>query len=151
MPNSKPIDQAITEGVWAIVTSGNNKYIGQLHQVDAPNASKKDFRQWLGHPVSVAIAYAQEFHAAIIPQQVRHPDGSMGVALGRNLQAWPISCCLDIEKTIVHVIPTELVFFEDMSEQDRARHTKLILSGVRNALEQRAAESNIALPGRGRA
>ena len=140
------IEKALAEGVWAIAFTPSGKYIGQLCPVVGEQASTKSyFVEHLTNPIR--IRYAQEYHASLMPRPMLDEHGQQVMGLARRLEAFCISRCLDVEKTQIYVTPTDLLFFEDMAIGDRNWHQNLVRNGIRAALQQRAADSNIILPG----
>jgi hypothetical protein len=143
------VDRALEEGTWAVAFTPSGKYIGQLLSIDGSEPPKKQyFIEHMTNPVR--MRYAQEFHTSLMPRQVMDPaTGQMQMVIGRRLEAFCISRCLNVEKTTVFITPTDYLFFEDMDSGDRHWHQNLVRDGIRNALQARAAESNIVIPDRG--
>jgi hypothetical protein len=139
------LETALAEGTWAIAFTPSGKYIGQLRAIEGDEPPKKQY--FIEHmTMPVRMAFAQEFHIAIVPQAVQTPEGQQ-LIFSRRIQAFCVARCLDSERTQVYITPTDYLFFEDMSPGDLNWHKNLVRAGIRAALEARAAESNIVLPG----
>lgn len=126
------IDKALNdEEGWAIVVTAGGKYVGKLDETDVVSR---------GLPL---LRYPQEFHASLIPRQ-----GPQGVVFERMIQAYSVSRCLDVENTVMHVTPIDILYFKDMSPHDRAWHKELVRSGITASTEARAHAIGLLTPPR---
>lgn len=140
------VEKALEEGIWAIAYTPSGKYIGQLWSVDGKEPSPKAyFVEHLTNPM--CMKYAQEYHTALVPQPGVNEHGQQVMQLMRRIEAFCVSRCFDVERLSIYLTPTDIVFFEDMSRGDREWHKNLVRNGIRGALQQRAASSDIILPG----
>lgn len=130
--NDKSLEDALNDTGWALVWTAAGKFLGQL-SIDE------------GHP-HANLRYPLEFHDTLIPQQVQGPQGPQ-LVFGRHIQTFPVSNCLDIEHTLIDVIPVNILWFGNMTRADAEWHKNLIRGGIKAAMEQRARNVGIILPG----
>jgi hypothetical protein len=153
------IDIELTKGAWVIVFGTVGKYIGRVRvnlnalgfatdddsSPEAIKSIKQDVLDSLGKR-HLSLSFAQELNISLIPQQMQTPQGiQMGFA--RNIEALPVSRCLEIESTVVHLVPQEVVFLDEMSPSDRTWHKELVARGYKSATNARLASSGLVPPG----
>lgn len=144
-------------GVWAIVTSpGGKKYIGQIvriYFIDNYNDDGVDDDGMaalggvatnmriieaicLRWPVLISPAYGFTEAALPINQGGR-------TAFTRLVQVLPVDNCLEGAK--IHTLVDTVHFFEDMTEEDRSGHKRLVEDVASQLMQARAERAGLTL------
>lgn len=110
---------------WAVVHDGATKYVGFFR-------GDENFR--------VTLTDAFELVLLRMPQQTRTGD----VAIATAVHHMPIGLALG--PTTIHVNPTAVELFSEMSERDRAIYEKLVEDAHRSFRERSAEAAGIVLP-----
>jgi len=141
---TKTLDEAFSEGVWAIAITPGGKYIGQLRR-DNGTHDESHFAASLGKPTT--MRYPLEFASMFLPRQMPGPvPGQTQVGFDRIIQAYCLSRCYDVESLEITITPVDLIFLSKMSRGDRDWHKDLIRAGIKGAVEARAKASGLLLP-----
>jgi len=123
------------KGNYAIIETSNGRWIGKI-------AESKDeaIKKWNNHqPLEIHDIF--EFQIQVV-QVGETPDGK--VKVGRIPQLTPYG--VSIHPATTYVIPELLIFFEDMHENDRRKHYKIIAEGQEILKRLTAAEAGIVTP-----
>ena len=144
---NKELEEALATGIWAIVITPGGKYIGQLHDADDPDPAHSE--DHFTERLTVKMKFPLEFASMFVPKQVPGPNGQPLMVFDRVIQAYCLSRCYDVEKLEITLQPSDFVFFNRMSRNDRDWHKDLIRTGIKGAVEARAKASGLLLPGVG--
>ena len=118
-------------GLWAVVTVGNETYIGELG-TDGSGCP------WM--PNSLKLENAFKLTVMDIP--VRGPQGETGFQ--HLVQCAPMDN--GMHPATMYVVPQRTRYFEDMQEDDRKGHESLVQGTLESLERARAQASGITLP-----
>jgi len=120
----KSIEEALKEGTWAITIGHSSKYIGQLWGIDDVLPARKSY--FVAHLTNpIIVRYALSF--LWVPSVFTLPRARLS----------PVGWCTDVESFQVYTTPFDIIFFEDMLEQDKQHYKDSILKVITTMRERR--------------
>lgn len=125
------------KGLWAIVKVAGGQYIGALHGLEsaATGGGKHAVLNQIDKESRVFMKPAYEFN--MLMNQT--PEGIKRMPL-----AVPIGVCMSEVGT--YLWPSQITFFDDMEEEDRNQHKKVVEAALVDITKSRAVAAGIELP-----
>jgi len=124
------------KGNYAIIETSNGRWIGKVAESKEEAIKKWNNRQ----PLEIHDIF--EFQIQVV--QVGEPDPTGRVKVGRVPQLTPYG--ISVHPATTYVVPELVIFFDDMHENDRRKHFKIIAEGNEILKRMTAAEAGIITP-----
>jgi len=111
------------DGKWAFIKTNNDRYVGRII-----NSISDDFVN-----LQPALSYFSDY--------VEDQNGN----ISRQLLITPIELCVGFDSKVMVKDVNLIMFFEDMSVEDRRQFEKAVRQGVDIVMQSRAAKAGITL------
>lgn len=126
------------EGIWAIVSAGVRQYIGRLHADDGNSIigvsqqSKDEIQKHVQEHGWVMMKPVYQYTELMAPS----PQG-----VQRLIQVFPLGTLA--HDSAVHAEPTEILYLEDMQEDDQKKYKSLVMKAREMMQATRARDTGI--------